>query len=39
MLFKKGTNENPTGRPKGLVNTTTKLICDDKTNWGLINNA
>ena len=26
MPFKKGTSGNPTGRPKGSVSTTTKLI-------------
>ena len=49
MPFKKGTSGNPTGRPKGSVSTTTKLIrehisnvskyiCDTKTNWGILNN-
>ena len=35
MPFKKGTSGNPIGRPKGSVSTTTKLICDDKTNWNI----
>jgi len=39
MPFKKGISGNPIGRPVGSISSSTKLICDRKTNYGLINNT
>ena len=35
MPFKKGTSGNPIGRPVGSMSSSTKLICDRKTNWNI----
>ena len=35
MPFKKGTSGNPIGRPVGSMSSSTKFICDRKTNWNI----
>ena len=35
MPFKKGTSGNPLGRPVGSISSSTKYICDRKTNWNI----
>jgi hypothetical protein len=35
MPFKKGTSGNAVGRPVGSMSSSTKLICDGKTNWNI----
>ena len=35
MPFKKGISGNPIGRPVGSMSSSTKFICDRKTNWNM----